>query len=85
MAFLVKALCSLNECSKNADISILMNFLAIFSNFFQYREISKSLKSIEPFKQKLQRETGSAPPAPWPYQSAKSTACLGLIIMIFCC
>ena len=34
MAFLVKALSRWNKCSKNADISILSNFLAIFSNFF---------------------------------------------------
>ena len=33
MAFLVKALFSWNECWKNADISILSNFLAKFSNF----------------------------------------------------
>ena len=34
MAFLVKALFWWNECSKNADISILSNFMAIFQNFF---------------------------------------------------
>ena len=34
MAFLVKALFQWNECSKNADISILSNFLAIFFDFF---------------------------------------------------
>ena len=34
MAFLKKALFSWNECSKNADISILSNFLAFFPIFF---------------------------------------------------
>ena len=34
MAFLVKALFSGNECSKNADISILSNFWAFFPIFF---------------------------------------------------
>ena len=34
MTFFVKALFQWNESSKNADISILRNFLAIFSNFF---------------------------------------------------
>ena len=34
MAFLVKALSRWNESSKNADISVLRNFLAIFFEFF---------------------------------------------------
>ena len=34
MPFLVKALFRWNECSKNADISVLSNFLATFFNFF---------------------------------------------------
>ena len=34
MAFLAKALFQWNKSSKNADISILSNFLAIFSDFF---------------------------------------------------
>ena len=78
MAFLVKALFWWNECSKIADISILSNFLAIFSKCFSwYREIlprtiyMPNFKSIGPSKQKLQ----ILPP---PHQSAKSPACLGL-------
>ena len=39
MVFLKKALFSWNECSKNADISILSNFLAFLQLFSQYREI----------------------------------------------
>ena len=38
MAFLVKALFRWNEYSKNADISVLSGFLAIFSNFFLHIE-----------------------------------------------
>ena len=74
MAFLVKALFRWNECSKNTDISVLSNFLAIVFEFFSlYREILPStiympnVRSIGLFKQILQ-----------PYQSAKSPACLGL-------
>ena len=62
MAFLVKALFRWNKCSKNADISILGNFLATFFDFFsRYREILPStiympnFRSIGPSKQKLQR------------------------------
>ena len=36
MAFLAKALFRWNESSKNADISILSNFLAISRNFTKY-------------------------------------------------
>ena len=42
MAFLVKALFRWNKCSKDADISILSNFLEIFFNFF-----SRYLKTLE--------------------------------------
>ena len=34
MAFLVKALFTWNECSKNVDVSIFSNFLTIFPNCF---------------------------------------------------
>ena len=61
MAFLVKALFRWNECSKNTDISILSNFLAVFFEFFsRYREILPitiyipNFRSIGPFKQELQ-------------------------------
>ena len=37
-----------------------------------------NFRSIGPFKQKLQR-VGAECALPWPYQSAKSPACLGLI------
>ena len=77
MAFLVKALFRWNECSKNADISVLSNFPPFFFKYFaQYREILPSaiympnFRSIGPFKQKLQR--GQNLPPPPPYQSAKS-------------
>ena len=62
MAFLVKALFRWNEYSKNGDISVLSNFLAIFFELFSpHREILPSticmpnFRSIGPFKQKLQR------------------------------
>ena len=38
MVFLVKTLFRWNKYSKNADISVLSNFLAIFSNFFLHIE-----------------------------------------------
>ena len=73
----------MGQVLKNADISVLSNFLAIFLEvFYRYREILPStiymanFRSIGPFKQKLQRGAESAPPRP--YQSAKSPACLGL-------
>ena len=71
MAFLVKALFRWNEYSKNADISVLSNFLAIFfESFSLYREILPStiympnLRSIGPFKQKVQRGGGRTCPPP---------------------
>ena len=61
MAFLVKALFLWNKYSKNADISVLSYFLAIFFEFFSpYREMLPSticmpnFRSIGPFTQKLQ-------------------------------
>ena len=54
----------MEQGSKNADISIFSNFLAIFG-FSQYREILpntvniSSFKSIGPSKQKLQRKAES--------------------------
>ena len=89
MAFLVKkALFRWNECSKNADITVLSNFLEIFFKFFsRYREILPStihmpnFRSIGPFKQKLQEGGGGGgreSALPRPYQSVKSSACLGL-------
>ena len=59
MAFLVKALFRWNKSSKNGDISILSNFLAIFSDFSPYREIlpctiyMSNFRLIGPPKQKL--------------------------------
>ena len=68
---------------KNADVSVLSNFLAIFFRFVsRYGEMLPStiympdFRSIGLFKQKLER--GAESPPPWPYQSAKSPACLGL-------
>ena len=71
MAFLVKALFRWNEYSKNADISVLSNFLAIFFQFFSpYQEILSSticmpnFRSIGPLKHKLQRGDGRICPLP---------------------
>ena len=65
MAFLVKTMFRWNESSKNADISILSNFLAIFFGFCSpYSEILPStiymsnFRSIGPSKQNLQRGGG---------------------------
>ena len=57
MAFLVKALFRWNKSLKNADISVLRNFLASFSIFFSIsRNVTKyylpNFRSIGPFKQK---------------------------------
>ena len=71
MAFLVKAPFRWNECSKNVDISVLSNFLAILFEFFsRYREILPStiympnFRLIGPFKQELQREDRICPLPP---------------------
>ena len=68
---------------QNADSNVLRNFLAIvFESFSRYLEILPSIthmpnfKSIGPFKQKL---LGGGE-GQTPYQSAKSPACLGLIV-----
>ena len=91
MAFLVKALFPWNECSKNADISVLSNFLAIFFGIFSlYRETlpctihMPNFRSFLPFKQKLQRGGGGGQNLPFPflpYQSANSPAWLGLTLL----
>ena len=62
------------------------NFFKFFS---RYREILPNFiympkfRSIGPFKRKLQKEgaESTALPPPQPYQSAKSPACLGLIML----
>ena len=73
MAFLVKALFSWNECLKDADISILGNFLATFSSFFsQYGEILRNtiympnFKSTGPFKHQTEITEGEAESANLP-------------------
>ena len=86
MAFLVKALFRWNECSKNADISVLSNFLAFFSNFSLYRKIYQILSTRQISDWTIQTEItdgggGAESALPWPYQSAKSPACLGLILV----
>ena len=65
MAFVVKALFRWNQSLKNADIIVLRNVLAIFSEFFsRYREILPStiympnFRSIGTFKEKLRRRGG---------------------------
>ena len=55
---------------KNADISVLSNFLA--TKILPSTIYMPNFRSIGPFKQKLQRGGGA-------YQSAKSLARLGLM------
>ena len=84
-SYLPSKIVQLAKKAKNADISILSNFLAMFFDFSLYREILSgtiymlNFRSIGPFKQKLQRGGGGSESAlPQPYQSAKCPACLGL-------
>ena len=69
---------------KNADISVLSNFLAIFSIFFLYIEKVYQVLSTCQISDQLDHSNrnyigGEAESAlPRPYQSAKSPACLGL-------
>ena len=87
MAFLVKALFSWNEYSKNAGIIILSNFLAIFPMFFSTsRNFAKYyLHAKFHINWTIQTditeggggERGSSD-LPRPYKSAKSLAYLGL-------
>ena len=82
MAFLVKALFRWNECSKNADISVLSNFLAIFfrilfsisRNFTKYYLHAKFQVNWTIQTEITEGESALARP----YQSAKNPACLGL-------
>ena len=86
MAFLVKALFRWTECSKNADISVLSNFLTIFVNFFLDIEIFYQVLSTCQISDQLDHSSRhyrgeqnlTTPPPSRPYQSAKSPACLGL-------
>ena len=81
MAFLAKTLFRWNESSKNADISILSNLLAIFSDFFLHIEKFYQVLSTCQISGQLETEiTGGQilPPPPRPCQFAKSPACLGL-------
>ena len=60
-SYLTSKIVQLAKKAKNADISILSNFLAIFFYLSLYREILSgtiymlNFRSIGPFKQKLQR------------------------------
>ena len=45
MAILVKDMFRWNKCSKNADISVLSNLLAIFSNFFDIEKFYQVLST----------------------------------------
>ena len=83
MAFLVKALFRWNVCSKNADISVLSNFLAIFFKYFsRYREIFAKYYLHAKFQINWTIQTeiteGAESALPRQYQSVKSPACLGL-------
>ena len=64
---------------KNADISILSNFLAILFKFFHVLSTCQISDKLQLSKQKLQRgQAESALPRPYQYQSAKGPTCLGL-------
>ena len=84
MAFLVEALFSWNECWKHTDISILSNFLATYFQFFsQCREILPNTAYV-PSSSQFDHSNrnyggGGQNPPPWPYQAAKTPACLLLI------
>ena len=84
MAVLTKALFSWNKCSKNADISILSNFLAIFPNFYSIsRYFAKYyLHAKFEISWTIQTEiTEGGADSAFPVhsmQSVKSQACLGL-------
>ena len=72
----------MEQVLKNADINILRNFLLIFSNFFL--DIEKSYQALSTcqisdqlnYPNRNYKGGDSAPP--WPYQSGKCPACLGL-------
>ena len=84
MAFVVKP-CSDGKSAKNADISILSNFLAFFFHFF-FLAIENFAKYYLHAKFQINRTiqteiTGGGreeSALPQPYQSAKSPACSGL-------
>ena len=74
----------MEQSSKNADISILSNFLTLFSDFFSIsRNFTKYyLHAKFQINWTIQTEITEGgricPPPPQPYQSAKSPVCLGL-------
>ena len=74
----------MEQVLKNADINILRNFQLIFSNFFLdiekfYQALSTCQISDQFNYPNRNYEGGGAESAlPWPYQSAKSPACLEL-------
>ena len=59
-SYITSKIVELGKKAKNADISVLSNFLAFFFDFSLYREILSgtiymlNFRSIGPFKQKLQ-------------------------------
>ena len=76
MAFLAKALFRWNKSLKNADISILSNFLAIFFGFFLHIEKFYPVLSTCQISDQLDHPNRNYRGGP--YQFAKSPACLGL-------
>ena len=75
----------MEQVLKNADINILRNFPLIFSNFFLdiekfYQALSTCQISDQLNNPNRNYEGGGGAESalPWPYQSAKSPACLGL-------
>ena len=80
MAFLVKALFRWNEYSKSADISVLSNFLAIFFEFFLH--IEKFCQVLFTCQISDQLDHSNRNYRGGGAESAKSPACLGLIV--FC-
>ena len=71
-SYLTSKIVQLANKAKNADISILSNFLAIFFDFSLYREILSdtiymlNFRSIGPFNQKLQKGGGGGRICPPP-------------------
>ena len=82
MSFLVKALFRWNESSKNADISVLSSFLAIFSNFSldieKFYQVLSTRQISDQFVHSNRNYGGGIISPPPAIKICKSPACLGL-------
>ena len=81
--FITSKIVQLAKKAKNADISVLSNFLAIFFKFFLYIEKFYQVLSTCQISDQLDHSNrnyrlGAESALPQPYQSAKSLACLRL-------